>query len=299
MEELGPHSWYPLLTAHRDDPRDRDGVVATRGLDPDRQTEVDGLGRGLRSSAGGLGSCLRPSSEAALRHVSGPFHLHTEASQFEGFFEPDSTPRLRIQGYSSTAERASRSAPQSPVASTPPPPQEEPFSESHLGSPEYRDRLMRKLNCLIAVLEVATAKVKKSMDGSPPDAERLARICANLQSTLEVCQRARTALEKRQAANGQQSPDSKERALTVTPPPPTAPPRRSRAAPRSKDEKPAKGAASNPPKRPPVRWGKGIRGPSSDITTEAERKKFAKLPPIDRKTIASCDIEELSRRLTS
>ena len=29
-------------------------------------------------------------------------------------------------------------------------PQEEPFSEAHLGSPEYRERLMRKLNYLIA-----------------------------------------------------------------------------------------------------------------------------------------------------
>jgi hypothetical protein len=76
-------------------------------------------------------------------------------------------------------------------------PQDEPFSESHLESPEYRERLMRKLNCLIAVLEVATAKVKQSMATPQADLERLGRIRTNLQSTLDVCLRARTALERR------------------------------------------------------------------------------------------------------
>ena len=33
---------------------------------------------------------------------------------------------------------------------------QEPFKESNLESPEYRERLMRKLNTLIAVLEVAS-----------------------------------------------------------------------------------------------------------------------------------------------
>jgi len=32
-------------------------------------------------------------------------------------------------------------------------PEEQPFSESHLESPEYRKRLLRKLNTLIAVLD--------------------------------------------------------------------------------------------------------------------------------------------------
>jgi len=202
------------------------------------------------------------------------------------------------------AERAIRAAsPQRvPVASTPPPPQEEPFSESHLGSPEYRDQLMRKLNCLIAVLEVATAKVKKSMDGSPPDSERLARICANLQSTLEVCQRARTALEKRQATEAGGRGGKQERSLTVRPAPPPAPPeRRPRVAPKPRDAKPKdpKKPTSTPGMRPGVRWGKGIRQHCSDLTSDVERQKFAKLPPIDKKTIASCDLEDLVRRLTS
>lgn len=78
-------------------------------------------------------------------------------------------------------------------------PQGEPFQETNLNSPEYRERLMRKLNCLIAVLEVATAKVKKSLAEPSADTERLTRIRTNLQSTLDVCVRARAALERREA----------------------------------------------------------------------------------------------------
>lgn len=151
---------------------------------------------------------------------------------------------------------------------------------------------MRKLNCLIAVLEVATAKVKKSMDGSPPDAERLARICANLQSTLEVCQRARTALEKRQTSERART-SKQDRALTVQPAPPPPPPRRPRPSPKSKDAK------SRPERKRGVRWGTGIRPPASDLASEVERRKFAKLPPIDKRAIASCDLDDLVRRLTT
>ena len=165
------------------------------------------------------------------------------------------------------------------MTSKPQPPQEEPFSESHLGSPEYRERLMRKLNCLIAVLEVATAKVRKSLAGSPPDAERLTRICANLQSTLEVCQRARTALERRQETGT--TPVQKALTTRPAPPPPSA---------KSKPEV---------PKRRRSRWGKGVPRTASDITSEAERRKFANLPPIDRSTIQGCDLDELVRRLSS
>ncbi len=73
-----------------------------------------------------------------------------------------------------------------------------PFNETDLDSPEYRERLMRKINCLIAVLEVASAKVKRSIDGPSPDMDRLVRIQTNLSSTLEVCRRARRALERRE-----------------------------------------------------------------------------------------------------
>jgi hypothetical protein len=149
-------------------------------------------------------------------------------------------------------------------------PHEEPFSEAHLGSPEYRERLMRKLNCLIAVLEVATAKVRKSMAGSSTDSERLARICANLQSTLEVCQRARVALERRQVPTKQLPERSAPAEATLAP----ASTKKSKA------------------RRPAPRVG-------SDISTEAERRKFAILPPIDPRIIERIDLDELARRLSS
>ncbi|MFT7485047.1 MAG: hypothetical protein ACI9F9_000893, partial [Candidatus Paceibacteria bacterium] len=52
----------------------------------------------------------------------------------------------------------------------------EPFNESNLNSAEYRDRLTRKLNCLIALLEVAMARVRRSLSGPDPDVERLSKI---------------------------------------------------------------------------------------------------------------------------
>ena len=75
---------------------------------------------------------------------------------------------------------------------------QEPFNEADLESPEYRERLMRKLNTLIAVLEVASAKVDRSINGPSADVERLSKIRTNLTSTLEVCKRARRALERRE-----------------------------------------------------------------------------------------------------
>ena len=78
-------------------------------------------------------------------------------------------------------------------------PAPEPFNQQNLDDPEYRDRLMRKLNCLIAVLEVANAKVKRSLAGPAPDVDRLTKIKTNLTSTLEVCRRAKRALERRES----------------------------------------------------------------------------------------------------
>jgi hypothetical protein len=150
-------------------------------------------------------------------------------------------------------------------------PHEEPFSEASLNSPEYRERLMRKLNCLIAVLEVATAKVKKSLDGPSPDTERLVRIRSNLQSTLDVCLRARAALERHEIL------------------PKELPTNLAEVIDRAGLQTPAK--ETTEPKR--VRRG----GP--EFVSKDERGKFARLGPIDRHMLAACDIEDLTRRLQS
>lgn len=65
-----------------------------------------------------------------------------------------------------------------------------------LGSAEYRARLTTKLNCLIAVLEVAIAKISKSMDVPGANEERLLKIRGNLQNTLAICHRARQTLDR-------------------------------------------------------------------------------------------------------
>jgi hypothetical protein len=135
-----------------------------------------------------------------------------------------------------------------------------PFDEDNLESPEYRDRLMRKLNALIAVLEVATAKVRKSLSGSEPDTERLTKIQANLASTLEVCQRARRALERREALP-EGLPENLAAVVKV----------------------------SRPAELPP--------GADAEMLSAAEKSRFEKLGPISDRDLQSVDMNELERLL--
>lgn len=76
---------------------------------------------------------------------------------------------------------------------------QEPQGSNPIDSPEYREKVMRKLNCLIAVLDVACTKVRRSLAGPSPDIERLTRIQDNLTRTLKVCRKAKLALERREA----------------------------------------------------------------------------------------------------
>ncbi len=65
-----------------------------------------------------------------------------------------------------------------------------------LSSTEYRARLTTKLNCLIAVLEVAIGKISKSMDVPGANEERLQKIRSNLENTLAICNRAKQTLDR-------------------------------------------------------------------------------------------------------
>lgn len=69
-------------------------------------------------------------------------------------------------------------------------------SPEALSSAEYRARLATKLNCLIAVLEVAIGKIQKSMDLPGANEERLLKIRGNLENTLSICHRAKQTLER-------------------------------------------------------------------------------------------------------
>ncbi len=138
-----------------------------------------------------------------------------------------------------------------------------PFRESDLDSPEYRERLMRKLNCLIAVLEVANAKVKKSLAGPDPDVDRLGRIQTNLVSTLEVCRRARRALERRETL-----PEGLPENLAAVMD--QAAQERGRALP---------------------------KGSATELSSYAERLRLEKLGPIQSSELENVDFDDLALRL--
>ena len=73
--------------------------------------------------------------------------------------------------------------------------------DKSLSSADYRTRLLTKLNCLIAVLEVAISKITRSMDLPGANEERLQKIRGNLENTLSICNRAKHTLETGNADN--------------------------------------------------------------------------------------------------
>jgi hypothetical protein len=148
----------------------------------------------------------------------------------------------------------------------------QPFSESHLNSPEYRERLMRKLNTLIAWLEVATAEVRRSLAGPAADVEKLRRIRKNLRDTLDVCLRARTALEQ----HGKLTPAQAQDLARINP-------QLAKSVPLNQ------AARQLPPKRQ--------RGASVEMTSKAELKRFKQLGRIQPEMIWTCDLDTLARQL--
>ncbi len=149
---------------------------------------------------------------------------------------------------------------------TPEPP-DGPFRESQLEDPEYRERLMHKLNCLIAVLEVANAKVKRSLAGPAPDVDRLTRIRTNLSSTLEVCTRAKKALERRNPL-----PDGLPENLAEVV---------------RRADKPRVVRVRRPMPR----------GAHVEMSSPEEHKRFEEMGPIKRSGLGQVDLDDLSRRL--
>ena len=144
--------------------------------------------------------------------------------------------------------------------------EEKPFSESHLESPEYRKRLLRKLNTLIAVLEVACAKVRRSLPGPEPDVDRLKRIQKNLKDTLAVCIRAKTALERCEKLPA----DLTQSLSQVT------------------DDQ----GIGLPGKKLRIKKGAAVEMSSND-----EAKKFQGLGPIEPNEVRSVNLDDLCRQL--
>ncbi len=147
-------------------------------------------------------------------------------------------------------------------------PEEHPYSDAHLDSPEYRKRLLRKLNTLIAVLEVACAKVRRSLAGTDPDVERLTRIQNNLKETLQVCLRAKNALERCE----QKGPEKTE---NPAPPP--------------EEVVPQLPAQASDPQPIDAMW--------DELVSKEEQRKFQRLGPIDLREVRACDLDVLCQKL--
>ncbi len=142
-------------------------------------------------------------------------------------------------------------------------PEDQPYSDSHLDSPEYRKRLLRKLNTLIAVLEVACAKVRRSLEGPDPDIERLTRIQNNLKETLQVCLRAKGALERCEQGKPEEAPPE---------------------------------SASMAPAQLPAPAARSNEAPG-ELASLDEQRKFQRLGPIDLREVRACDLDLLCQKL--
>jgi hypothetical protein len=144
---------------------------------------------------------------------------------------------------------------------------QDPFSDNNLDSEEYRERLMRKLNCLVALLEVALSRVHQTLHGPDPDVERLERVKLNLQSTLGVCLRARNALEEQRAL-----PKDLPQVLG-----------------RITFDAHHEGEEVSQEPLPP--------GAFVELSSANEHDKFEKLGPISLREIHNADLDDLQRRL--
>lgn len=126
-----------------------------------------------------------------------------------------------------------------------------------LGSAEYRARLTTKLNCLIAVLEVAIAKISKSIETPGANEDRLTKIRGNLENTLSICHRAKKTLDM---TAGKSRP---QRVGDIA-------------------QQQGKGMTARD---------------YVELTSIDEYRKFRTMPPITQKELEAIDFDELSRRL--
>ncbi len=132
--------------------------------------------------------------------------------------------------------------------------------QSSLSSAEYRAKLLTKLNCLIAVLQVAIAKISRSMDLPGANEDRLVKIRSNLENTMSICKRAKGTLEKGLDESLRRQPSS---------------------------ERSAEQAPDQMSYRDYV-----------ELSSIDEYRKFKSLPPIGSADIESLDMDELMRKFS-
>jgi hypothetical protein len=133
---------------------------------------------------------------------------------------------------------------------------------SGLASQEYRTRLLHKLNCLIAVLEVAITKIGRTLEGPPERVDRMLKIRSNLENTLAICRRARATLDRK----------------SIEGPAPS-------------------GVVAIPASPRPSPQERMSYRDYVELMSVEEYRKFKKLPPIDAREIRSTDFEGLISKL--
>ena len=133
-------------------------------------------------------------------------------------------------------------------------------SRAGLSSEEYRAKLLTKLHCLIAVLQVALAKISKSLDLPGADERRLFKIRTNLENTMAICHRAKKTLEKNLSRLS---------------------------------------ASETPPARTPpaVVADRMSYRDYVELSSIDEYRKFKSLPPISSGELDALDLDELVRKL--
>ena len=134
-----------------------------------------------------------------------------------------------------------------------------------LGSKEYRTKLLTKLNCLMAVLEVAITKLNRSMEQPSANQERLGKIKANLENTLAICTRAKETLERSTMRN---------------------------EPPKLTTDKPVE-------KRGPAQSQSGSMRYRDyvELSSIDEYKKFKQLPPINSEDLENVDVDDILKKL--
>ena len=142
-----------------------------------------------------------------------------------------------------------------------------------------RDQLLKKLNCLIAVLEAAIQKVRKNQQDGTADPDRLERIRVNLENTLTICQRAKITLEKRGILPANLPPEVRE-AVGVPAPKVLTP----RVASRRKGDR-HKGE------------GRMSYRDYVELSSFEEYRKFKEMPAIRLDEVQSVDFDQLASDL--
>ena len=126
---------------------------------------------------------------------------------------------------------------------------------------------MRKLNCLVAVLELALVKVRRNGAGAGMEPDRLQAMADNIDSTLAICLRARRSLELGRPVDE----DLAEVMQAAT----------------FLDEEDGQRPGERMSYRDYV-----------ELSSLAEYAKFRDLPPLQSEDVATCNLELLAHRLS-